>query len=84
MFNIMIPALGAGVGYMATKTDANKARNALVAAGIAAAAMWLINPEGISQHYTWQRYIRPGYNQPYLRSMGPQFDEFGVPDRVSY
>lgn len=112
--NLLMPAIGAGVGLLTTKdkwkdiTSPTAMKGALIGAAIGlvisyAAKSGMMSrlsqntdqlkyvmpgyrqPKLISQNTDQLRYIMPkGFVQPHVRSMGPQFDWFGEPDRVHY
>ena len=93
--NLWLPAIGAAVGILSSKTSGTwkgatstqAVKMAVIGAGIGAAISYAAEKGvlggGIS-HMDQLGYIYPGYHQPYLRSMGPQFDSSGLPNRVKY
>lgn len=63
MNTLLLSAIGAGIGYYA---QSKTAKGALIGAAVGAVGSMLMNKSGISQHYTWLKYINPGYKQPIL------------------
>lgn len=69
MNTLLASAIGAGIGYYAgvgTMAKAHTGNGALVGAAVGAIGAILLTKSGISQHYTWQKYLVPGYRQHIL------------------
>ena len=90
--NLLLPAIGAGLGLLSSKSGGtwkglgspSSVKYALIGAALGVAVTYLAKSGSISQNTDQLKYIIPDYRQPHLRSMGPQFDAFGNPDRVAY
>jgi len=90
--NMLLPAIGAGLGLLSTNkggswkglNSPNAVKYALIGAAIGVGVSYLAKSGFISQNTDQLKYIIPGYRQPRLSSMGPQFDAFGNPDRIHY
>ena len=91
--NMLLPVIGAGLGLLSAKgsggtwkgaSSPKAVQYALIGAAIGIGVSYLAKSGFISQNTDQLRYIIPGYRQPRLSSMGPQFDRFGNPNRIHY